>query len=148
MFTNLLIFRSASVVLISMTVVSACSEKDTSSIVVDLGVIEATDRLEPAIDHPAIAQRQADISVTVMTYGNDCTWMDRTEVEVHGLDVVIRPFDRSDTESPCGDTIFGYPHLASVRFEQAGTATITVLGYGEGDRFGTVIERSSSLEIQ
>ena len=30
----------------------------------------------------------------------------------------------------------------------AGTATITVFGYEEDDRFGTVVQRSSTLEIQ
>jgi hypothetical protein len=67
---------------------------------------------------------------------------------VTGLKAVVRPFDQSAVDSVCADTLFAYPHTITLRFEQAGTATITVLGYAEDDRFGTVIERSSALEIE
>jgi hypothetical protein len=136
--------RSAALLLV---VLAACSDPD-DSLVVDLGVITTSFELGPSIEHPAVVQSGANVSVTVLTYGDDCTWVKRTDVEVTGLTAVIRPFDESAVESLCGDAIFSYRHTTSIRFEQAGTATITVFGYEEGDRFGTVVQRSSTLEVQ
>jgi hypothetical protein len=127
---------------------AACSDDD--SLVVDLGVITTRNEAEigPSIQHPASAQAGTDVSVTAQTYGTDCTGPERTDVKVTGLNAVIRPFDRNFVESVCGDLVWPYRHTTSIRFEEAGTATITVFGYEEGDRFGTVIQRSSTLEIQ
>lgn len=130
-----------------LLLLAACWDAD-DSLVVDLGVITTSFELGPSIEHPAVAQSGADASVTVLTYGDDCTWGKRTDVEVTGLIAVIRPFDESAVESLCGDAVFSYRHTTSIRFEQAGMATITVLGYEEGDRFGTVVQRSSTFEIQ
>lgn len=129
--------------------VTACAG-DEDGFVVDLGVITSSFESDfgPSIEHPAVAQAGADVEVTVYTYGDDCTWAKRTDVEVRGLNAVIRPFDESAVDSFCGDVVLRYPHTASIRFEQPGTATITVFGYAESDRFGTVIQRSSTLEIQ
>lgn len=126
---------------------AACSGEE-ESLVVDLGVITTTFDLGTPIEHPAVAQPNTDIPITVLTYGSDCTWPKRTDVKVTGLKAEIRPYDESAVDSVCGDTIFSYRHTTTVRFEEAGKAEITVFGYGEGDRFGTVIEQSSSLEVQ
>lgn len=136
------------ILLLSAVLLAACTGDGNGSVVVDLGVIVASDGTDPPIEHPATAQSGVDIPVAVMTYGDDCTWVDRTEVAVNGLTAVVKPFDKSDVASVCADTIFSYRHMASIRFAQPGTATITVLGYDKGDRFGTVIERSSTLQIQ
>lgn len=125
---------------------SACSDDD--GVVVDLGVITTPDHAEPRIEHPALFEHGVDVQVTVTTYGDDCTTVDRTDVEVNGLVAIIRPFDKSATRSVCADTLFSYEHVATIRFADAGTATISVLGYDTGDRFGTVIERSTMLEIK
>lgn len=133
--------------LVLAAVLSACSADD-DTVVVDLGVIVGPDQMDPVIEHPEVLQRGVDIPVTVTTLGDDCTWADHTDVVITGLTAVIKPFDKSATDSPCADTIFMYKHSATVRFEESGTATITVVGYKMGDRFGSVIERSRSLEIQ
>lgn len=130
-----------------VVVLGACSDAD-DSLVIDLGVITSSFDLGPAIVHPAVARVGEDVAITVLTYGDDCTWAKRTDVEVDGLGAEIQPFDESAVESLCGDAVFSYPHATVVRFALAGTATITVVGYAEGDRFGTVIQRSSTLEIQ
>lgn len=134
-------------VVLLLALFAACSDSD-DSIVVDLGVITTSFIPGPAIEYPSVAQSNTDIAVTALTYGSDCTWLKRTDVKVTGLKAEIRPFDESAVQSTCGDTIFSYRHETTIRFEQPGTATITVFGYGEGDRFGTVIEQSSDLEIE
>ena len=136
--------RSAAVLVVLM---AACSADD-DTLVVDLGVITRSFDVTPSIEHRAVAQSGTDVAVTVLTYGSDCTWPKRTDIEVSGLSAVIRPFDENAVESFCGDAVFTYRRTISVRFDQRGTAMITVFGYEEGDRFGTVIERSSTLEIR
>lgn len=129
-----------------LAVLGACSD-DNESLVVDLGVITTSFDLGTPIEHPAVAQTNTDIAITVLTYGSDCTWLKRTDVKVAGLRVEIRPFDESAVDSFCGDTSFSYRHTTTVRFDETGTANIVVYGYGEGDRFGSVIEQSSSFEV-
>lgn len=136
----------SSILLSAVFGLSACSDDD--GVVVDLGVIIAPDHAEARIEHSALVEHGVDVQVTVMTYGDDCTTADRTDVEVSGLVAIIRPFDKSATRSVCADTLFSYEHVATIRFEQAGAATISVLGYDTGDRFGTVIERSTMVEIK
>ena len=130
-----------------LVVLAACSNAG-DSLVVDLGVITTSFEYGPSIEHPAVARSGTDVAVTALTYGSDCTWFKRTDVEITGLTAVIRPFDESAVESVCGDAVFSYRHTATIQFAQAGMATITVFGYEEDDRFGTVVQRSSTLVIQ
>lgn len=129
-----------------IALLAACSDDD--SIVTDLGVITTPDPALSPIEHPDTATTNGDVPVTVMTFGDDCTWAKRTDVEITGLTAIIRPFDQSAVDSLCADTLFSYPHTAVIRFDRPGTAMIKVLGYAFGDRFGAVIEHSVTVEIQ
>ena len=77
-----------------LVLVAACSDAD-DSLVVDLGVITSSFDLGPWIEHPAVVQSSTDFSITALTYGDDCTWVKRTDVKVTGLTVELRPFDET-----------------------------------------------------
>lgn len=79
-------------VLLLTLLVTACAEDD--GFVVDLGVITSSFEADygPVLRHPATAPAGTDVMVTAVTFGNDCTWARRTDVEVTGMTAVIRPY--------------------------------------------------------
>jgi len=125
-----------------------CGCAADSDVVVDLGVIADYTTGEASIEHPARVSVGADVSITVRTSGcGECTQFQRTDVAVNGRDVEIRPYDTRYL-GLCGDCFEYFPHPVTVQFEEAGPAVIRVFGYMAGDRFGTVIERSSTLTVE
>jgi hypothetical protein len=134
--------------IVAAAVSSACGGGGDSDVVVDLGVIADYQTGEASIEHPMVVRVGADVSITVNTTGCDeCTQPVRTEVSVNGLETSIWPYDRTYL-GLCGDCLSNFPHAVTVEFEQPGTAVIRVFGYRAGDRFGTMIERTSSLTVE
>lgn len=70
--------------------------------------------------------------VTVRTYGGGCIDQGDTEVSVAGDAATIRAYDIFVTYLPpnhaCTDDLRFYTHRALIRFEQSGSATVTVQG--------------------
>jgi hypothetical protein len=103
---------------------------------------------EASIEHPALVRAGDDVSILVRTSGcGECTQLERTDVRVTGSEAEIRPFDRFRF-GVCGDCFEEFTHAVTVRFDDPGPAVIRVFGYMAGDRFGTVIERTSSITVE
>jgi hypothetical protein len=85
---------------------------------------------EPDISVPATAEVGQDVVVRVTSYGLSGCWRKgETQASVDGLDATVRPFDvEPDDGSICTANIPVFTHEATVRFEEAGTGTVTVHG--------------------
>ena len=84
------------------------------------------------IEIPDTVAVGSPFEVTVRTYGGGCIDPGDTEVSVTGQAATVRPYDVFVTHLPpnyaCTDDIRLYTHRATVRFDQAGPATVTVHG--------------------
>jgi len=145
------IMRSMRGLVVAVAVSSAsgaCGTNGDSDVVVDLGVIADYNTGEASIEHPTVVRVGDDVTITVNTTGcYDCTQLERTDVSVNGLETSIWPYDRTRL-GLCGDCLTDFPHAVTVQFEEPGTAVIRVFGYMAGDRFGMMIERTSSLTVE
>lgn len=71
-------------------------------------------------------------NVTISTWGGrDCTKVARTEVIVDGLVAKITPYNKNRVGASCAAVGAVFRHSATLRFAQAGTATVTVTARGE-----------------
>ncbi|HEX6940552.1 MAG TPA: hypothetical protein VF158_14140 [Longimicrobiales bacterium] len=85
------------------------------------------------VEAPADVARGADFRVTVVTYGGGCLHQGDTEVEINGLSAVVTPYDIDVTPTvppggACTLELRQYRHDATLRFDRAGSATITFRG--------------------
>jgi hypothetical protein len=84
--------------------------------------------------------------VTVRTYGGGCIDEGDTEVSVTGRAAVVRPYDIFVTHLPpnyaCTSDLRLYTHRASVRFDDAGPATVTIYGRARPGDSTVVVQRS------
>ena len=67
--------------------------------------------------------------ITITTYGDGCHRIGETNVEVHGLEAVITPYDHTAPPgTPCTRQLVTMNHEARVTFDDSGTARIIILG--------------------
>ena len=102
------------------------------------------------VDAPVIASVSIPFDITVRTYGGGCIDQGDTEVSVTGLHADIRPYDHFVTYLPpryaCPDILHLSTHRATVRFEQPGTATVTVHGRVRPGDAAVAVQRSLRVE--
>jgi len=83
--------------------------------------------------------------VAVRTYGGGCVDQGDTEVTISGADAEVRPFDIFVTRAPdnyvCTDILKLFTHRATLRFTQAGPATVRIRGRNEPGGEIIIIER-------
>ena len=99
---------------------------------------------------PDTVVQATPFEVTVRTYGGGCIDQGDTEVSVTGRSAALRPYDIFVTYLPpnhaCTDDLRLYTHRAVLRFEQTGSATVTVHGRARpGD---SVIAVQRSVHVQ
>ena len=70
-------------------------------------------------------------SVKVLTYGGGCVSQGETESSQVGMTALIEPYDLERRADACTDELRVHEHIAALRFEQRGDATITVRGRSE-----------------
>ncbi|MEM7734213.1 MAG: hypothetical protein AAF267_00320 [Deinococcota bacterium] len=111
---------------------SACSG---TSRVINLGILEMySDFYNVQIDLPEAVARGQDFEVKVTTYAHTCRERARTDVTIQDMTAVITPYDYEVTYPDgtiCNPVISSFEHTATLRFDQVGTATITVRGYSD-----------------
>jgi hypothetical protein len=99
---------------------------------------------------PSTVARGVDFDVTVRTYGGGCVDQGDTEVTLSGADAEVRPFDIFVVEMPggygCTDILKLFTHRATLRFTQAGTATVRIRGRAEPGGEIIVVERQVSVQ--
>lgn len=85
------------------------------------------------IDLPETVAVASAFTVSIQSYGGGCTSQGDTDVQVEGLLATIRPFDLepSDPEVICPAILRVFEHVATIQFDQPGTATVRVLGRRE-----------------
>ena len=102
------------------------------------------------VDAPATASVSIPFDITVRTYGGSCIDQGDTEVSVTGLRADIRPYDHFVTHLPpryaCPDILHVYTHRATVRFDQSGTATVTVHGRVRPGDAAIAVQRTVRVE--
>ncbi len=105
--------------LLSVVVFAAC------------GSSTGPDELEGAVltvEAPARVAVGEPFVVTVTTQGaNGCWSRARTEVQVQGFEVDIRPYDRTEA-AICTQALVEIPHTAELTFSEAGTVRVSVFG--------------------
>lgn len=76
-----------------------------------------------------LVRQNGSLSVSVMTFGPGCYRKGETEVEVDGLEAVVRPYNYSPLPgSPCTRDLRPFVHSATIRFGEGGTARVVVHG--------------------
>lgn len=135
-----------------LPLVVACSgaTKPESATVRVLGAIAGYNSDDPRIDVTPIPNGAL---VTITTYGDGCHRVGETEVEVHGLEALITPYDyTAPAGAPCTRQLITMEHEASVTFAGSGTARIIVRGLDSSSRSTTnmvgdtiIVERTLEL---
>lgn len=83
----------------------------------------------PPITLPASAKRGVAFDATVTTFGSgSCTRADGAEVSVRGLVAEITPYDLVNHGGICTADLRAFPRTVSLRFDEAGEATVRVNG--------------------
>ncbi|SRR6266446_8029989 len=84
-------------------------------------------------DLPDTVTVASAFTVSVRSYGGGCTSQGETEAEVEGLLATIRPFDLvlTDPNVVCIQILRVFEHVATIRFDQPGMATVRVVGRRE-----------------
>lgn len=84
------------------------------------------------IEVPESVARGESFVVKVTTYGGGCIAKGDTDVQTEGLDVRVTPYDWETVRMPpntvCTMELRLYQHTATLRFDQPGTARITIRG--------------------
>lgn len=98
------------------------------------------------VEIPEAVDRGVEFQVTVHTFGGGCVDQGHTEVSVAAGSVEVRPYDVFVTHMPesyaCTDILNRFPHRATLRLDQPGTATIRVRGRAQPGDTPLVIERT------
>jgi hypothetical protein len=102
------------------------------------------------VEVPGIVSRGVDFDVTVRTYGGGCVDQGDTEVTLSGAEAEVRPFDIFVVEMPdnyaCTDILKRFTHRATLRFTQAGAATVRIRGRAAPDGEVIVVERQVTVQ--
>lgn len=87
----------------------------------------------PPITLPATAQRGVPFTATVTTHGSSsCTRADGAEVSMQSASTVqVTPYDLVNVAGVCTADLHPFPREVTLRFDQAGEATIRVHGANE-----------------
>lgn len=78
----------------------------------------------PAVTVPQTAQRGEPFTVTVVTQGGGCLRPGPTRVRTRGMTAEVRPYDVHSGGNVCPTDVAPYEHTATLRFDQAGAATV------------------------
>lgn len=82
---------------------------------------------------PETVQRGVAFIVEFRTFGGGCTRsVSRTHVGTFGLVSLIQPFNRTTRADGCTRDLLVLRHVARVRIDEVGTATIRVIGEQRG----------------
>jgi hypothetical protein len=102
------------------------------------------------VEVPSTVSRGVDFDVTVRTYGGGCVDQGDTEIMLSGPDAEVRPFDIFVVEMPdnyaCTDILKRFTHRATLRFTQAGAATVRIRGRAEPGGEIIVVERQVTVQ--
>jgi hypothetical protein len=102
------------------------------------------------VQTPETVSVSSPFDITVRTYGGGCIDQGDTGVTVHGLSADLRPYDHFVTYLPprhaCPDILHLYVHRATLRFDEPGTATVTVHGRVRPGDSTITIQRSVRVQ--
>jgi hypothetical protein len=97
------------------------------------------------IEVPSVVSRGVDFEVAVRTFGGGCVTQGDTEVSIAGRTAEVRPFDIFVTRLPpngaCTNELRYFPHRATLRFAEAGTAVVHIRGRAQPGDDVIVVER-------
>jgi hypothetical protein len=94
-----------------------------------VGAIEIGGNQPPPIERPDTVEQGVPFATTVVTFGSSiCVRADGAEVEVSGLTAHITPYDLVAVTGFCTDDLAPYPREVTLQLDQAGEATVQVLG--------------------
>jgi hypothetical protein len=96
-----------------------------------IGVIDIGGFQSPPIELPQTVEVGVPFTATVMTFGSSsCVREDGAEVFTSGLTAHVRPYDliAVAVDRVCTDDLGPHPREVTIRFDQAGEATVLVLG--------------------
>ena len=97
------------------------------------------------IELPDTVSRNTDVPVVVPTGGGGCVRQGETEATVSGLAADVRPYDyfpAPQSDLVCTADFRVLRHAATVRFSEAGRATVRVYGRVRADGPATVVTRT------
>ena len=133
-------FAEISAAAAALWLLSACTTHDWT---IRLG--QFSDTTSAGITTPAVFHVGVPDTVSIHTVGNGCVRLANTTVTVQGLLATIQPVDSIMIRDVCTDQLATFTHKAAVTFQQAGTATIRILGRND---FVTniTVERTATVQ--
>jgi hypothetical protein len=94
-----------------------------------VGVIEIGGDQPPPIELPDTVEQGVPFATSVVTFGSStCVRADGAEVNTSGLTAHIIPYDLVAVTGVCTDDLAPYPREVTLQFDEAGEATVRVLG--------------------
>jgi hypothetical protein len=102
-----------------------------------------------AVVTPNTARVGVPFTVDIRSWGGGCTERDSTTVRVSARTAEVRPLVREPApsrEQACFTIIKQFTHTAAVTFEQAGTATVRVIGRRQDDGRAVTVTRTVTVQ--
>ena len=110
------------------------------------GIIQMLPSLPAQVTVPATAPRGEPFTVTVVTHGGGCLNQGPTRVRIRGATAEVRPIDVHNGSSVCPANVAQYEHRATIQFDQAGPATVRIIGTGYPGPETVTIERTVTIQ--
>lgn len=111
-----------------------CRGSSAPDVAPELGIIDFYSDRSEVLTVPATARAGEDFEVVVRTFGNGCVSAAGTGVRYRGATAVLTPYDNDMSRSPrviCLDILNRPVHTVTLRFPNAGVATVRVNGRSE-----------------
>jgi hypothetical protein len=117
-------FKFRALTIFVLLIVTSCAENT-----VTMGVIEFTQNDPVTIDLPETVDHAEDFQVIVRTYAGGCEReKSSTNVRISNLEALITPYNINTNDRDCTADLIFLDHVATLNFDQPGTATVTVRG--------------------
>lgn len=119
--------------------VASCSSTEPGY-VQRLGLVIEGEPPMTSLVAPTTAQRGVSFVVRATTFGSgSCTHPNGYELNVEPTRAEIRLYDNYDPpNTPCTEDLASFPREVTLRFDQAGTAEVVVIGRGFDDKVKSI----------
>ena len=127
----------------------ACHTAAEPDVAPEVGIIEFYSDRSTVLTLPATARAGQDFNVVVRTFGNGCVSAATATVRYNGARATLTPYDndlsRTSPGVACTDILLRPTHTVTLRFPEAGVATIRVEGRREPGSQAASIEGTITI---
>lgn len=110
-----------------------------------LGIIQIIPGFPAQVGVPDSAAVDEPFTVSVRTAAGRCIRAGPTQVRKNGMTADVRPYDLHVGGGDCTSDAPFHQHIATLRFDQAGAATIRFIGLGQPGEELLTIDRTVTI---